>query len=100
MILSFPATLCSLRLSSGLFVCSTLPPKSPNIDTPLTLSILRNSFPFMHLHMHLLKHFDTLSVYRGCRCEQVGRASTTRLSNCNDSLDMKIELPINSGLAL
>ena len=54
---------------------------SINIDTGLTLSNLSNSLPPNPLRVRLLTHFDTLSVYRGSLCEQVGRASTPRSAN-------------------
>jgi len=45
-------------------------------------------------HCHLLKHFDTLSVYRGFVVDQVARAPVPRAQQtCNDSLDMKNNYP-------
>ena len=54
---------------------------SINIDGTLTLSILSNSLPPNPLRVHLCKHFDTLSVYRGSLCDQLGRASIARSAN-------------------
>jgi len=40
-------------------------------------------------HCDPLKHFDTLSVYRGFVVDQVARARTVRSETCNDSANMK-----------
>src|SRR5438067_13599985 len=47
---------------------------SPNIDRRLTLSIPHNSLPPNPLRVHLLEHFDTLSVYRGSLYQPAARA--------------------------
>jgi len=59
----------------------TLPPTSPNVDSNLTLSNLSNYLSPTAFHVHPLANFDTLSVYRGSLCDQLGRASTTRSAN-------------------
>ena len=80
------AGLCSpkgLAKISGFSSSSYSPRASPKIDACLTLSIPRNSLSPNRLRVHPLRHFDTLSVYRGSLCEQVARART------NDAVNMK-----------
>jgi|SRR6266478_6256675 len=45
---------------------------SPKIDSRLTPSIPHNSMLPSLLRVRLFIHFDTLSIYRGLLCEQVG----------------------------
>src|SRR5260221_3875850 len=61
---------------------------SPIFDSNLTLSIPCKPLPPNPLHVHLLEHFDTLSVYRGPLCEPVARTKTARSAKpaCNDSV--------------
>ncbi len=63
--------------------------QSNNIDTTLTLSILRNSLHLMPFHVRTLEDFDTLSVYRGPLCEQAGGAMDARSASPHGSIDMK-----------
>src|SRR5882724_9168047 len=80
-----PSVAGCLHLAQKLILAHTcsLSPMSPNFDSRLTLSILRNHLPLTLFQRHPLGNSDTLSVYRGCCMNKVLQKIDVQLFNCS-----------------